>query len=147
MSLTSMLALLLAISAVVFSEYVSKKIDTENQLILVSDIIAWNASAALTFKDITTAEEMLKGLENIGSILSAKLYDSNGNLFAAYQSDKSESDIFSQEYILNAVQNKEKTDYEYNLLQLIPKNIQTWFVTAESADYQIQNSKIYELIS
>ncbi|MFI3190345.1 hypothetical protein BCS42_14410 [Crenothrix sp. D3] len=88
MILTAMLALLLATAAVVINEYFTKKNDTEKQLVLIADIIAWNASASLTFKDVETAQEMLKGMSSQPSLISAHLYDNTGNVFAAYQASK-----------------------------------------------------------
>jgi len=88
MTLTAMLALLLATTAVVINEYFTKKTDTEKQLVLIADIIAWNSSAALAFKDVQTCREMLNGLSSQPSLLSAHLYDNTGSVFAAYQSPK-----------------------------------------------------------
>lgn len=88
MTLTAMLALLLATSAVVINEYFTKKYDTEKQLELMANIIAWNSSASLTFNDPQTAQEMLKGMNSQPSLLSAHLYDNTGNIFATYQSSK-----------------------------------------------------------
>ena len=84
MTLTAMLALLLAISAVVANEYASKKNDPEKQLELIADIVAWNASASLKHNDVQTAENMLKGINTQPSVVLAQLYDADGKVFASY---------------------------------------------------------------
>ncbi len=88
MTLTALLALFMATAGVVVNEYLSKKNDTEKQLASMADIIAWNSSASLTFNDAQTAKEVLSSLSNQPSLLSAQLYDKDGNVFAAYQSTK-----------------------------------------------------------
>jgi diguanylate cyclase (GGDEF)-like protein/PAS domain S-box-containing protein len=91
MILTAMLALLLATAAVVINEYFTKKNETEKQLVLISDIIAWNGSASLTFHDTQTGQEMLNGMSSQPSLISAHLYDNTGNVFVAYQSSNKKS--------------------------------------------------------
>ncbi|MGZ5008452.1 MAG: response regulator [Methylobacter sp.] len=88
MTLTAMLALLLATAAVVVNEYFTKKSDTEKQLILIADFITWNGSVSLAFNEAKSAQEMLNGMKSQPSLLSANLYDNNGNIFASYLSPK-----------------------------------------------------------
>ncbi len=88
MTLTAMLALLLVTAAVVINEYYTKKDDTQKQLELIADIIAWNSSASLTFNDIKTGQELLNGMSKLPSLISAELYTKTGAIFAAYQSPK-----------------------------------------------------------
>lgn len=84
MTLTAMLALLLATTAVVINEYFTKKNDTEKQLVLIADFIVWNGSVSLAFNEAKSAQEMLNGMRSQPSLLSAHLYDKDGNVFAAY---------------------------------------------------------------
>lgn len=88
MTLTAILALILATAAIAVNEHLSKKRDTEKQLMLIADIITWNASASLIFNDAQTAREMLNGLSSQPSLIAARLYDKDGKLFAAYQAPK-----------------------------------------------------------
>lgn len=88
MILTAMIALFLATAAVVINENFTKKDETEKQLAIIADIIALNAIASLTFNDPKTAQEILNGMSNQPSLLSAHLYDNADNFFAAYQSPK-----------------------------------------------------------
>lgn len=86
MILTAIMALLFATTAIVVTQYFSKKLEIEKKMTLIADIIAWNASASLTFNNIDTAEEMLKGLKNLPSIDIAQLYDRDIKPFATYRS-------------------------------------------------------------
>jgi signal transduction histidine kinase/DNA-binding response OmpR family regulator len=88
MILTAMMALFLATAAVVINENITKKDETEKQLAIIADIIALNAIASLTFNDPKTAQEILNGMSNQPSLLSAQLFDNTDNFFAAYQSPK-----------------------------------------------------------
>jgi signal transduction histidine kinase len=106
MTLTAMLALCLATAAIVINEYVTKKQETEKQLTLVADIISWNSSASLAFNDAQTAVEMLAGLKNQPSLLSAWLYDKSGNIFAQYLSNKTTEPDWDRETILSLIERK-----------------------------------------
>ncbi|OAI05735.1 response regulator [Methylomonas methanica] len=88
MTLIAMLTLFSASTAIVVNEYYAKKNDTEQQLILIANIIASNISAALVFDDTVSANTMLNSLKTRDSILNAELYDKQGKLFADYHSQK-----------------------------------------------------------
>jgi len=94
MTLTALVALLMATSAFILYEYWAKKQDTERQLVLIGDIISWNSSAALAFNDADTAREMLAGMQTRKSVLGARLYDKDGHLFAEYVKSGSDSSIW-----------------------------------------------------
>jgi methyl-accepting chemotaxis protein len=109
MFLTAMLALCFAGMGVILNENYSKKKDTEKQLILIADIIAWNSSVALLFNDKITAKEMLNGLSKQPSILGSSLYDKNGDLFATYQSPKANMSEWGSESPISLVQKRNET--------------------------------------
>lgn len=70
-----------------------------------AQIIGDNATAALSFNDPKTAEEMLKILKANPRILSACLYDAKGQVFAWYQREKNTGKSFP------AVAGKTEADY------------------------------------
>lgn len=84
----AMMTLFLATSVIVINEYFARKIETEQQLVLIANIVASNISASLVFDDAVTANEMLKSLKTRDSILNAELYNRSGKLFADYHSEK-----------------------------------------------------------
>jgi diguanylate cyclase (GGDEF)-like protein len=88
MTLIAMLTLFLASAAIIANEYYAKKKDTEQQLVLIANIIASNISAALVFDDTVSANTMLNSMKTRDSILNAELYDKQGRLFADYHSQK-----------------------------------------------------------
>ena len=126
MMLTAMLALLLATAAVVINEYVTKKNDTEKQLVLIADIIAWNSSASLAFQDTQTAREMLKGMNNLPSLISADLYDEAGNLFASYQSPEKPTTNWNAEAIKNLVVVPKTSAEPQDLLEYLTTEFVFW---------------------
>jgi diguanylate cyclase (GGDEF)-like protein len=126
MTLTAMLALMLATAAVVINEYVTKKNDTEKQLGLIADIIAWNSSATLTFSDSQTAREMLKGISSQSSVLSADLYDQSGNVFASYQSPKNSVPNWNSEAIKNLIV-RQPLAQPQDLLEYLTKKLDLWY--------------------
>jgi len=88
MTLIAVLTLFSASTAIVVNEYYAKKKDTEQQLVLIANIIASNISAALVFEDTVSANTMLNSMKTRDSILNAELYDKQGKLFADYHSQK-----------------------------------------------------------
>ncbi|MCK9606842.1 MAG: EAL domain-containing protein [Methylomonas sp.] len=127
MTLTAMLALLLATAAVVINEYVTKKNDTEKQLVLIADIIAWNSSASLAFRDTQTAQEMLKGMNSLPSLLSADLYDQAGNVFASYHSSKKSASSWNGEAIKNLIIVPQSNTQPKDLLAYLTSKLEFWY--------------------
>ncbi|NOU21769.1 MAG: HAMP domain-containing protein, partial [Methyloglobulus sp.] len=130
MTLTAVLALFLATTAIVINEYFTKKNDTEKQLELIADIIAWNGSASLAFKDVQTAQEMLNGMTSQPSLLSAQLYDNTGYVFAAYQSSKKQTVPWTGETIKTLVTTKDSVQPQ-NLMQSLLGN---WYIQTFKPD-------------
>ena len=52
--------------------------------ITLADVVANNSTAALTFGDEKTADEVLRGLSAHPQVIDAALYTSDGRLFASY---------------------------------------------------------------
>ncbi|MEQ1848890.1 MAG: CHASE sensor domain-containing protein, partial [Nitrospira sp.] len=127
MMLTAILALFLATTAVVINEYFTKKNDTENQLILIADIIAWNSSASLAFNDVKTAQEMLNSMNKQPSLIYAVLYDHVGNEFSAYQSHKRPSSSWTGEAIKKLIIVPKNSAQSHNLLQSLQLQLTAWY--------------------
>ena len=127
MTLTAMLALFLATTAVVINEYFTKKNGTEKQLALIADIIAWNSSASLAFKDVQTSQEMLNGLSSQPSLLSAHLYDSTGHVFAAYQSSKKAASRWTGENVKMLITVSRNSTQQQSLIQSLSTQLTAWY--------------------
>lgn len=85
---SAILALLFVASALSFREYINRKQQTEQDLTAIAGMVAWNSLAALAFKDLDSAQKSLQSLTNQPSIISAFLYDHEGNLFTSYTASK-----------------------------------------------------------
>ncbi|MDD1615208.1 MAG: response regulator receiver modulated diguanylate cyclase/phosphodiesterase [Methylococcaceae bacterium NSP1-2] len=144
MTLTTMLALFLATSAVVINEYFTKKDDTEKQLVLIADIIAWNGSASLTFHDVQTAQEMLKGLNSQPSLLSADLYDNAGNVFASYQSPKKLKPSLSNIDIKTLISVSQNHAPPQNLIQSLHTQLTDWYSLVFKPSIKELGSPLYK---
>jgi signal transduction histidine kinase/CheY-like chemotaxis protein len=81
---TSFLALSLAATGFVAYEVITFKQTMTRNLVLLTDIIGANSTAALSFNDKATAEALLRSLSSEGHIQSACVYDRQGELFARY---------------------------------------------------------------
>ena len=127
MTLTAMLALVLVTAAVMFEEYFTKKADTEKQLMLIADIIAWNSSASLTFNDARTAKEILSGLSSQSSLLSAHLYNNVGTIFASYQSPKKSATNWAPETIKTLITAPQNSTQAQSLIQSLRSQLTTWY--------------------
>jgi two-component system sensor histidine kinase/response regulator len=119
--------LFLATSAVVINEYFTKKSDTENKLVLIADIIALNCSASLTFSDVKSAQDILNGIKNQPSLLSANLYDKVGNVFATYQSAKKPAISWTSESIKTLITVAQNDTQQQNLAQSLRSQFATWY--------------------
>ncbi len=142
MTLTAMLALLLATTAMVINEYFTKKDGTEQQLVLIADIIAWNASAALAFNDVTTAKEVLNGMKSQSSLLSANLYDKNGQLFAAYHIPNMRQLYWSGAAIKQVISRPATP----NLVQVLQLQLTTWFNQLLTTDHENIAAPVYHQV-
>ena len=84
LAFTSILTLLLVTLVIVANEYVAERKETQQQLVLIADIIASNGSAALAFDDVATASGILTSMKTRPSIRLAKLYNSRMQPLAEY---------------------------------------------------------------
>src|SRR5258708_5656215 len=81
---TSCLALALAAVGFVVSEVVTFRQTMTRNLILLSEVIGANSTAALSFNDTQTGAALLHSLGSEQHIQDACIYDKTGNLFATY---------------------------------------------------------------
>ncbi len=124
---TAMLALVLVTAAVMINEYFTKKEDTEKQLMLIADIIAWNSAASLTFNDAQTANELLSGLSSQSSLLSAHLYNNAGTLFASYQSAKKPTTNWPPETVRTLITVPQHNAQAESLAQSLRSQLTAWY--------------------
>jgi signal transduction histidine kinase/DNA-binding response OmpR family regulator len=127
MTLTALLALFLATAAVVINEYITKKEDTEKQLRLIADIIAWNSSASLTFNDRPTAQEMLNDLSRQPSLVSARLFDKTGRVFAVYQAGNRPTSTWTGEIVKTLITVRKNSPEPLGLIQSIRTKLNAWY--------------------
>jgi len=92
-TLTSMVALLLACAAFVAYEMVIYPAAVTEQLSIVAQIIAGNSTAPLAFDDRKSVNETLATLRAEPSIVSACVYTSDGRPFAVYLQGESRRDL------------------------------------------------------
>jgi signal transduction histidine kinase/HPt (histidine-containing phosphotransfer) domain-containing protein/ActR/RegA family two-component response regulator len=98
-----LLALLVVASAITAYEYLSRRQQTEQALLAVANIVAWNSSAALAFMDNEVAQKNLKMLETQPSIMAAFLYKPDGEVFAEYTKDYKVDEEFNPLHMIQWV--------------------------------------------
>ena len=81
---TVTVALVLAGGAVLAYDQVVSRDQMQNDLEVLADIVGSNCTAALTFGDQRSAEEVLSGLKAKRHIVAAFVYAADGKLFARY---------------------------------------------------------------
>ena len=86
--LTSSTALVLACAAFTVYELVTFRHAVTAELTTVAEIIGANSTAALTFQDRRTGQEVLSGLATDERIVAACIYGRDGSVFARYNRDK-----------------------------------------------------------
>jgi signal transduction histidine kinase/DNA-binding response OmpR family regulator len=122
-----LLALSLVASAVTAYEYLARRQQTEQALLSVANIVAWNSSAALAFMDNNVAQKNLKMLETQPSIVAAFLYKPNGDIFAEYTTSYKIDPDFDRFNIVQWV----KDDSPQAIAKIINKSdfeqVKNWF--------------------
>src|SRR6185436_14173617 len=83
--ITTTAALLLAFTAFVTYDTVAARKKLVRDLSMMSEIVANNTTAGLTFRDPTYAKEALSVYKMNPHVLHAEIYDSSANLFAEYK--------------------------------------------------------------
>jgi signal transduction histidine kinase/DNA-binding response OmpR family regulator len=81
---TTMLALGLAFAGITIFERASFRKSAEAELSTLADTIGANAAASLAFNDAQSARQILGALHLQAGVVSARLYDTQGRLFAEY---------------------------------------------------------------
>ncbi len=84
MVLTGMVVLMLAMGAMVATEYSRTHKAMIGELHTLTEVVGWNSGAALAFQDQAAARETLAPLGVKPSIISAYLYDRQGQVFGSY---------------------------------------------------------------
>lgn len=92
-TLISAVVLLISWLAFVSSETIRNLKLTRGHVEILSDVIGYNCRAPLAFDDRQAAAEILAALAAESQVLSAAVYDQNGNIFASYQSGKTNESI------------------------------------------------------
>ena len=82
---TSTLAVLLACSAFMVFDYFERRWDLVEDLSSIAEMTGRNCEAALAFDIPEDANKMLSAMATKPSILIARIYDTDGNIFASYQ--------------------------------------------------------------
>ena len=81
---TSVAALILASTVIIAYNHNSLKEKMPLRLGVVAEIVGDNSTASITFNIPSDAEDVLSALEFEEHILSARIFDTDGNLFASY---------------------------------------------------------------
>jgi signal transduction histidine kinase/DNA-binding response OmpR family regulator len=81
-------ALLLASAAVLAYDQITLRNGMRNDLQVLAEIFASNSTAALSFRDQKSAEELLSGLKAKRHIVRALLYSADGKPFASYARER-----------------------------------------------------------
>lgn len=98
--LTCSLVILMASVVYILNELYSFKRNLIHNISTLAEVAGINSTAALTFRDIKTAEEILMALSVEPYVLIANIYPVNGKVFASYNKDKKMSPL-SSEYNLD----------------------------------------------
>ncbi|UCE36564.1 MAG: PAS domain-containing protein [Thermoplasmata archaeon] len=84
----TILALGLGFTLVIVSDIKSFKEDMKSQTVVTAQVISEYCVSPLVFKDNAGAEQILAKLADVPAIIRAKVYDTNGELFAEFASSE-----------------------------------------------------------
>jgi methyl-accepting chemotaxis protein len=91
--LTTGVVLLLASAVLITNEVIDFRRSMIKDLTVQAEIIGSNSTAALSFNDQKTAEEILSALKAAPNIMYATIYTKDGKVFAGYRSDGMKKDV------------------------------------------------------
>lgn len=89
--LTCSVALIVACAAILIFEHAGTRQILKHNTQVMANVIGANSSAALSFKDKNAAKETLSALRAEPYVLSACLYNHDGQVFATYQREGTEA--------------------------------------------------------
>jgi signal transduction histidine kinase/ActR/RegA family two-component response regulator len=92
--LTSGIALALACVLFAIYNFTMFRIGEVRELTSLAEIVGNNSSAALVFDDSQTAKDVLSSLKMDDRIEGAAVYDKNGKIFASFNRNHSEANVF-----------------------------------------------------
>ena len=101
MVFTSFVSLMLAAISVLAFEMFTYRDGLVTRLRTISEVIAGNSTAALSFTSEMDAQEVLNSLKAVPQVVSAAIYTSDGDLFSSFPKDSNESPIVPEISIEN----------------------------------------------
>ncbi|MGI2172182.1 ATP-binding protein [Shewanella sp. MF05960] len=109
----SMLAIAVIVIAIISTALISQqfaitKQKAEQNLTVLSDIVASNSLSAVIFNDPSSAEKTLSALVAQPDIINAVIYDPLGHIFAVYSSNTQHESNIQTEQFLDVVSSKKK---------------------------------------
>jgi len=90
---TAATVLLLSMLLFMTLEIVSARDDAATRLQALATVLGANSTAAIIFKDRTTASEILSSLSSQEDVIRADIHHADGKIFAEYRSAKDTSDL------------------------------------------------------
>lgn len=115
-SASALLALLMVTSAITVNEYLTRKQQMEAELSSLADLLSWNLSPALEFRDGSVAHESLNALQTRPNIVAAFLYDQDLQLFAQYKTSyrlDTESALQNVMPLMHKIHSEPKTEQRW----------------------------------
>ena len=114
--LISGLSLLISSLTYITIELFSYRNSLKEHLSVMADFIGTNATAALTFEDPRTAQRLLNSLQTDTSITGARIFTTNGNLFASYFINPNAQQVMEQkdQDWLSSLLNTNQSVYRYD---------------------------------
>ncbi len=95
LTFTSVLTIVLAASATTAFDYFWSKDEAVNSVQTLAQVTASNSAAAIVFNDPEAATDILSALEAVPGIITARIYDMEGNVFATYGQEHDHFDLTS----------------------------------------------------
>ena len=92
MAISGFTALAVSVPTYIYDEFTSQRAVSRN-LAILSESLASNSTAALTFHDAEAARDILRGLRADNNVIAACIYSSDGIPFAQYTRDGNESNF------------------------------------------------------
>jgi signal transduction histidine kinase/CheY-like chemotaxis protein len=132
MAISGFTALAVSVPTSIYDEFTSRRAVSRN-LGILSESLASDSTAALTFHDAEAARDVLRGLHADNNVIAACIYGSDGKPFAKYARDKKDSDFIPPLPQAETAQFKNGHLVQFRKIVLAGETVGTLYVESDLA--------------
>jgi signal transduction histidine kinase/CheY-like chemotaxis protein len=143
MSFTAILVLTIALTIITLNEYVNQRQETQKQLIIIGDLVAWNAISTLAFNDNKAAQDLMTSFKYMSNIVAVTIVDSKLAEFASYHASNLVYSTIDGHELYDAIQKNQGQALEETNSNVLSELLTGILKLSATADKELLNSNSY----